>query len=112
MSMTISNPLGVPIQIKDIFVVWNHDKGNQGGGTPPDRALSLVSVSWEDPIWTGTSPGPSITVVPSPTTSIQPGTSTLTFTFNRSYDKEDSSEEILINLAANGCTGFPIHETN
>ena len=112
MSMTITNPLGVPIQIQDITVWWNHDKGNQGGGTPPDRPLVLVSVSWEDPIWTGTSPGPSITVVPSPTTYIQPGTSTLTFTFNQSYDKEDRSEEILINLAANGCTGFPIHATN
>jgi len=112
MSMTITNPLGVPIEIKDIFVVWNHDKGNQGGGTPPDRPLILISVSWEAQIWTGTSTGPSITIVPSPTTYIQPGTSTLTFTFHQSYDKEDRSEEILINLAPLGCTGFPIHATN
>jgi hypothetical protein len=108
--MTITNPIGAPIEIKDIFVVWNHDKGHLG--TAGDRPLSLVSVSWENQIWTGTSLGPSITIVPSPTTYIQPGTSTLTFTFDQSYDKEDQSEEILINLAPSGCTGFPIHATN
>lgn len=110
MSMTVTNPLGVPIQVQDITVWWNYLKGNQGPGG--DRALILISVAWEPTIWSGIDDGPSITIVPSPITYIQPGTSTLTFTFDKPYDKENHTEEIYINLAANGCTGSPIHATN
>jgi hypothetical protein len=116
MSMTITSPLTAQVQVQDIFVVWNHDRGHQQGG---DKTLKLISVAWEPPIWTGPpSNGPSITIVPSPTTYVQPGTSTLTFTFHQSYDNWNSAspstgspEEILINLVPSGCTDFPIHAT-
>lgn len=110
MSLTVTNPLTVPVQVQDIFVIWNHNTGHQTG---QDKTLKLVTVAWEDPIWTGNSAGPSISVVPSPTTFLQPGTSTLTFTFHQSYDNwegrnQDNPERITISFAS--CTSFTIDE--
>jgi hypothetical protein len=78
----------------------------------------LVSVAWEPPIWTGPpSDGPSITIIPSPTTYAQPGTSTLTFTFHQSYDNwegpppaqdSQSKERITISFSTPGCTSLII----
>ena len=112
MSMTITNLLTVPVQVQDIFVIWNHDEGNQ---PPGDQTLRLISVSWEPPIWTGNSAGPSQTIIPSPTTYVRPGASTLTFTFHQSYDNwekknEGQPERILISFASPGCTSFTIDE--
>jgi hypothetical protein len=99
MSLRINNPLGVPVQVQDIFVAWDHDHGHS---SPGDTTLRLVSVAWEDPIWVGDSGiASSITIVPSPTTYVQPGISTLTFTFHQAYDSYHGipTEEIVINLA-------------
>jgi hypothetical protein len=107
--MTITNPVPSPIQIQDIFVVWNHDKGHQIG---TDKTLKLNSVSIGSQSWSGSplpSNGPSVSVAPSSPLYIPSGTSTIIFTFHQSYDNLDGSEEILINLASPGCTGFPIH---
>lgn len=109
MSLTITNLLTTPIEVKDIFVVWNHNNGHQG-----NKPLQLVAVAWEPPIWTGpASNGPSILIVPSPTTYAQPGTSTLTFTFDQAYDtwekkNEDTPERILISFSTPGCTSLTI----
>jgi hypothetical protein len=108
MTLTITSPVPSPVEIQDIFVMWNSDKGHQTGG---DKTLKLQSVSLGGVIWNGTSNGPSVTINPSPAAFIPAGTSTLTFTFNQSYDNFDFTEEILINLAAPGCTGSPIHVT-
>jgi hypothetical protein len=111
--MTITNTQPYTVTIQDIFVVWNHDKGHQVG---TDKSLILQSASISGslaPFWTGTNLGPSTTL-----TSVTPLTipgggavSTITFTFNQSYDLFDNSEEILINLATPGCENFPIHKT-
>ena len=106
MTLTITSPVPSPVQIQNIFVVWNNDKGHQTGG---DKTLKLESVSLGSQIWSGSNNGPSVTINPSPVAYIPAGTSTLTFTFHQSYDNQDGSEEILINLAAPGCTGSPIH---
>ncbi|HZM23530.1 MAG TPA: hypothetical protein VFC02_17390, partial [Anaerolineales bacterium] len=45
---------------------------------------------------------------PSPAAYIPTGTSTITFTFHQSYDTFDGTEQILINLATNGCQSYPI----
>jgi hypothetical protein len=103
MSMTINSPLSVRVQVKDIFVSWNYADGHQTTG---DKTLRLVSVSWEPPIWTGNSgTASSITIVPSPVTYVEPGASTLTFTFHQSYDHEDGlpTEQIVINLEPLAC---------
>jgi hypothetical protein len=109
MTLTITNPVPSPIQIGDIFVVWNHDKGHQTGG---DKTLNLLSVSVGSQSWSGSplpNDGPSVTINASSPLYIPSGSSILTFTFHQSYDNLDGSEEILINLASPGCTGFPIH---
>jgi hypothetical protein len=109
--MTITNPNVYPITVQDVFVVWNQDKGHQVGS---DKSLILQSASLgATPFWTGTNAGPSTTLTPtSPLTIPGNGTiSTITFTFNQSYDSFDNSEEILINLSTPGCEGFPIHAT-
>jgi len=112
MTMTITNPNAYAITVKDIFVVWNHDKGHQVG---TDKSLILQSASLgATPFWTGNSLGPSDTLT-SITPLIIPGNgtvSTITFTFHQSYDKFDNSEELLINLSTPGCEGFPIHATH
>jgi TadE-like protein len=114
MTMTITNPNVYTITVQDIFVVWNHDKGHQVGA---DKGLILQSASMSGsltPFWTGNSLGPSDTLTSvTPLTIPGNGTvSTITFTFNQSYDKFDSSEELLINLSTPGCEGFPIHATH
>jgi hypothetical protein len=98
MSMTVTSPLTVPVRVQDIFVSWYYERGHQQGG---DKTLRLISVSWEPPIWTGDSgTASSITIVPSPTTYVQPGTSTLTFTFHQSYQNYNGLpvEQIVVNL--------------
>ena len=109
MRMVITNPLPVPVQIQDVFVVWDHDKGHELGG---DKTLQLTSVSLNGTLWGGTSSGPSITIIPSLASYIPTGTSTLIFNFHQSYDNFDGTEEILINLATNGCQASPIHSNS
>jgi hypothetical protein len=105
MTLSITSPVAASVQIQDIFVVWNHDKGHQTTG---DKTLRLIAVTLNTQFWNGTSDGPSQTVIPSPTAYIPNGTSTLVFTFHQTYDNFDGSEYILINLATPGCTQFPI----
>lgn len=109
MTLSITSPVASPVQIQNIFVVWNHDKGHQTGS---DKTLMLTSVilgsqsSSSSPL---PSTGPSVTITPSSPMYLPNGTSTLAFTFHQSYDNFDGTEEILINLSSPGCTGFPIH---
>ena len=112
MTLTITNPVPSPIQIQDIFVVWNHEKGHQTTG---DKTLRLSSIVLGSQSWTSSplpSNGPSVSI---PSSSpplpifIPNGTSTISFNFHQSYDNLDGTEEILINLWSAGCTGFPIH---
>jgi hypothetical protein len=114
MTMSIKNTQSYDVTIKDIFVVWNHDKGHFIG---TDKGLILQSASISGsltPFWTGTSLGPSDTLT-SATPLILSGNGAvtiITFTFNQSYDKFDNSEELLINLSTPGCENFPIHQTH
>jgi len=113
MTMTIPNPNVYPVTLKDVFVVWNNDKGHQIGNEKNLILLSAGLLADPLPFWTGDplipSTGPSASLT-SPTPIILPaGTvSTIVFTFNQSYDKFDNSEEIFINLLTPGCEGFPI----
>ena len=114
MTMTIKNSQAYNVAIQNIFVVWNNDKGHQVGN---DKSLVLQSVTLTTPttitpVWTGSSTGPSTTVT-SPSPMVIPGNgvvTTITFTFNQSYDKPDSSEEILMYLSTPGCENYPLHQ--
>lgn len=109
MTLTITNPVASPIQIQNVFVVWNHEKGHQTTGDKTLRLTSMVLGSQSSSSSPLPSTGPSVTITPSSSMYIPNGTSTLTFVFHQSYDNFDGTEEILINLSSPGCTGFPIH---
>lgn len=109
MTLTINSPVTTPVQIQDVFVVWNHDKGHQEG----NKKLTLLTASITRPgitsqFWSGNGLGPSQSITPAPAAYIPTGPSTITFTFDQSYDSQDTTERILINLSTPGCTLFPI----
>lgn len=109
MSVTITNQLNADLQIKDVTVQWNHDKGHQTGS---DKTLRLQSASLGGTtFWTGYNIGPTLTIVPSTLTYITAnGQSTITFTFHQSYDNWDNTENVSITLANPGCEGVVIYQ--
>jgi hypothetical protein len=111
MYLTIPNPNLYPVNVQDIFVKWNHDKGHQQG---LDKNLVLLSAGLlgnPTPFWTGTSAGPSNTLTSTPPVVLPANTTvTIVFTFNQSYERTDGTEEILINFSTPGCQGVPVHE--
>lgn len=104
LTLTINSPVTTPVQIQDVFVVWNHDKGHEVG----IKKLTLLTASITSQFWSGNGLGPSQSITPAPAAYIPTGPSTITFTFDQSYDFLDTTERILINLSTPGCTLFPI----
>jgi hypothetical protein len=106
MSMTINNQTGFDLAIQSITVFWNHDKGHQSG----DKTLNLLeaSITPGGIFFTGSLNAPSKTWNTLSGWVIPTGTSTISFRMHQSYDKTDGSEEIIIYLATNGCSSFPI----
>jgi len=110
MYLTIPNPNVYPVNVQDIFVKWNHDKGHTSGN---DKNLVLLNAALlgNPAFWTGTSAGPSTTLTSTPAVVLPPSTTvTLVFTFNQSYERTDDTEEILVNFSTPGCQGVPVHE--
>jgi hypothetical protein len=106
MSLSITNPTGIPLAVQDVFANWDHDRGHSLGN---DKSLILQDVSLNGAsFWSGNDYGPSLTITPLDL-FIPPGESAIVFTFHQTYDRSDGSEEILISLATNGCQSYPIH---
>lgn len=100
MAVTINNPLTEFLQIANVTVTWNHDKGHQTGS---DKTLRLQSASLGSVFWTGNELGPTYTITPSSAIFIPPGSSTLMFTFHQVFDRWDNTEQVTINLSTPGC---------
>lgn len=109
MTMTINNTLSVFLQIDNVTVVWNHDKGHQTGG---DKTLILQSASLTpgSTFWTGSEIGPTYTITPASPTFIPPGSSTISFFFHQIFDRWDNTESITINLSNPGCEGVVLFQ--
>jgi len=108
LTITITNPLSAPLQIGDVTVQWNHDKGHING---TDKTLRLQSASLGGVFWTGNAIGPSLTIVPSPSASIPAkSTATMAFTFHQSYENWDNTESVTINLSTHGCEGVILYQ--
>lgn len=107
LTMTINNPLSVPLQIGSVTLTWNHDKGHQTGD---DKTLRLQFVNLNGSVfWSGNELGPTTNpIVPNPATTIPVGTSTITFTFHQIFDRWDNTEVVTINLSTPGCESYPI----
>jgi Flp pilus assembly protein TadG len=105
LTMTITNPLNVALDISSITLQWNHDKGHQTGS---DKSLILQSAIFQGTTFsTTTYDGPFTTppIVPNPAIAIPANTtSTITFTFSQTYDNWDNTEYVLIDLANPGCS--------
>ena len=111
MSLTVTNNLTSPLQIANIDVVWNNDKGHLTGG---DKTLELQSAVLGIVIWNGNQLGPSHLFVPtSPAIFPALSTTTLSFNFHQSYDNWDnpSTESVTINLSTPGCEGTVFSQT-
>jgi len=101
--MNIVNNTGIPLEILDITVFWNHDGGSQSG------ALRLIEIALNSfVILQGESIyAPSFTIGHAGLL-LPTGQSTITFTFDKDYRYLEGSEEIYINFATNGCQDWPI----
>jgi hypothetical protein len=101
MSMTVTNPFPFTLTMNVTVVTWNDDKGHKTGA---DKTLKLIA-AWVNgvPFWTGTSGlGESTKQLAAPA-SFPPGTSTITFTFDKSYDNPETTDKILIYWLTPGC---------
>ncbi|HAV78494.1 MAG TPA: hypothetical protein DCX53_14190 [Anaerolineae bacterium] len=107
LSMTINNPLSTALQISDVTVQWNHDKGHQTGS---DKTLRLQSASLGGVFWTGNQNGPTYTINPVTATIPASTTSTISFSFHQTFDRWDSTESITINLSTPGCQGVVLYQ--
>lgn len=110
MTMTVTNPFTFALTMNNVTVTWNDDKGHKTGS---DKTLRLVA-AWVNgaPFWTGsTSTGVSTITLPGPA-SFPPGTSTVTFTFDKSYDNPEATDKIVINWRTPGCEGSPVDSSH
>lgn len=110
MSMTITNPTGHYLLIQTGTIFWNHDTGHTTSPPSANPKLRLTQASLDGTVFFTNSPGiyaPSLTASPFEL-YIPPGTSTITFTFDQTYERRDSTERIIIYLVTNGCQNFPI----
>jgi hypothetical protein len=110
MTMTVTNPFAFALTMSNVTVTWNDDKGHKTGS---DKTLKLVA-AWVNgaPFWTGsTSTGVSTITLPG-SSSFPPGTSTITFTFDKSYDNPESTDKIVINWLTPGCEGNPVDSSH
>lgn len=102
MTMLITNDLTQFLQIANVSVIWNHDKGHKGGS---EQTLRLQNVSLGSVFWTGNQVGPSYIITPASPIFIPPGQSTIVFTFHQVFDRWDNTERVTINLSTPGCEG-------
>ena len=109
--MTISNNSGVPLLIGDLTVWWNHDGGASSGSLRLESVV-LQSASGNTGIWVGNAYSVNFYLIPDDPIYIPTGTSTIVFTFNKNYQNLDTSEQIYINLATNGCQLWSINSNN
>lgn len=107
MTMTINNPLTQFLQIANVSVTWNHDKGHQTGD---DKTLVLLSASLGSVFWTGNQAGPTYTITPPLPIFIPPGSSTMAFNFHQVFDRWDDTEQVTINLSTPGCESVTLFQ--
>jgi Flp pilus assembly protein TadG len=107
MTVTINNPLTEFLQIANVTLTWNHDKGHNTGS---DKTLRLQSASLGSTFWTGNQSGPTYTITPFSAIFIPPGSSTMIFTFHQSFDRWDDTEQVTINLSTPGCEGVVLFQ--
>ena len=106
-SITNGNPYAFTLVLNTITVTWNEDKGHKTGS---DKTLKLQQVTVGGvSVWgpSTTNPGEATKTIPT-TASLPPGTTTITFYFQQSYDIRDGTEQVVLNWLTPGCTTNPL----
>jgi hypothetical protein len=109
--MTIANNSGVPLLIGDLVVWWNHDGGASTGSLRLE-SIVISSAAGDTEIWSGNAYSTNLYLIPDDPIYIPTGSSTIVFAFKQNYQNLDTSEQIYINLATNGCQTYPINSNN
>jgi hypothetical protein len=104
--MTVTNPHGFTLVMQNVTVTWNEDKGHKTG---TDKTLTL-QVAWVNgaAFWTGSTPANQSTITLGSLQAFPPGTSTIKFTFDQSYDNPEVGDRVYINWFTPGCEGNPV----
>jgi hypothetical protein len=105
--MELYNNTGYPIEVSEVYLEWNHDKGHQGD----DTSLHLTSVSldtwqWQGNIWAPSQPIPAYHPI------IPTGSSRISFGFNQTYDILDGTERVVMYPLTPGCEAYLIDSKN
>lgn len=105
--MEIYNNTGYPINVSEVYLEWNHDKGHNGD----DKSLHLGSISLDTSTWTGNLFAPSQSI-PDYHPIIPVGPSIISFGFNQNYDILDGTERVVLYPLTPGCEGYSIDSKN
>jgi hypothetical protein len=101
--MEIRNNTGYPINVSEVYIAWNHDKGHQGD----NQSLHLRTIALNNQIWDGDILAPSQYI-----RGYQPvipiDTSIIYFGFDQNYDNLNGTERVVISLLTPGCEGYLI----
>ena len=106
MSLSITNPYPYTLTVSNVTVHWNFDKGHQ---TTDNKTLRLRSATLGTQFWTGDIWSSSYPVPITGTLTLPPGTRSIVFTFDQTYDRTDNTERIIINFSTPGCQNYSIN---
>lgn len=108
MEMSINNQTGYTLNVTQVYVEWNHDRGHQQGN---DTSLHLRQILLAEQSWNGDLNSPSA-YIPTFLPSLPPGLSTVQFIFHQNYTASDGTERIIITLGTPGCVSYPIDSSH
>lgn len=105
--MELYNNTGYPIDVSEVYIEWNHDKGHQGD----DSSLRLNSITLDVWKWQGNILAPS-KYIRDYHPVIPIGSSIISFGFHQDYDILDGTERVVIYPLTPGCEGYLIDSKN
>lgn len=108
MRMLINNQTGHTLTTAQIYLEWNH---NTGHDSDTDRGLRLRQIVFDREIWNGDIQSPSA-YIPAFYPRIPPGESMIQFIFHQSYDVDDGTERIIVNISNPGCINYPVDSSH
>ena len=103
--MVITNYSGQDLTVGTITVTWNSDDGNKN-----NKGIDLTNITLganSHPVTSGNT-GPEYSYTPSPSWTLPPGNTTITFTFNKTYNNFDATEHITMSFTTAGCSSFTL----
>jgi hypothetical protein len=104
MEMTINNKTGHILTAALVYVEWNQDTGHISF---LNRNLHLKQVVLNEQTWEGDVHAPSF-YIPAYYPHIPLGESVIQFVFDQSYDVQNGTERVIVNISNPGCINYPV----